>query len=68
MTKTPDAIREAVLSPKHPFPTVGDRPQKPQKHRYERRKVRQYIQVVDWAEPESWVTHIPTQDGSLRAP
>jgi len=48
MTKTLDVISEAIRNPKHPFPQVADRPDKPQKHRYERRKVKQYIQLGDW--------------------
>ena len=52
MSKTPDVISEAIRNPKHPFPQVADRPDKPQKHRYERRKVKQYIQLGDWKEPE----------------
>ncbi len=48
MTKTLDTISEAIRNPKHPFPQVADRPDKPHKNRYERRKVKQYIQLGDW--------------------
>jgi hypothetical protein len=48
MTKSLDAIAEAIRNPKHPFPQVANRPDKPQKNRYERRKVKQYIQLGDW--------------------
>ena len=27
---------------------LADQPHKPQKHRYERRKVKAYIRMVDW--------------------
>lgn len=49
MPKSLDAITEAIRNPKHPFPQVGDRPDKPQKNRYERRKVKQYLHLGDWA-------------------
>jgi hypothetical protein len=53
MLKSPDAISEAVRSTKHPFRQVGDRPKKPQKHRYERRKVKQYMHQGDWLTEET---------------
>jgi hypothetical protein len=49
MTKSLETISEAIQNPKHPFPQVADRPDKPHKNRYERRKVKQYIQLGDWA-------------------
>ena len=49
MPKTLDVITEAIRNPKHPFPQVGDRPDKPHKNRYERRKVKQYLHIGDWA-------------------
>ena len=52
MTKTPDVISEAVRNPKHPFPQVADRPDKPHKNRYERRKVKQYLHLGDWSGEE----------------
>ena len=48
MTKTLDLITEAIRNTKHPFRPVENRPQKPQKHRYERRKVREYLRLGDW--------------------
>lgn len=48
MQKSLEAITEAIRNPKHPFPQVGDRPDKPHKSRYERRKVKQYLQIGDW--------------------
>jgi len=50
MTKTLEVITEAIHNPKHPFRKVENQPKKPQKHRYERRKVRGYLQ------PEQWVS------------
>ncbi len=52
MSKSLETITEAIRNSKHPFPHVADRPDKPHKNRYERRKVKQYIHLVDWA-PEA---------------
>ncbi len=48
MTKTLDLITETIRDSKHPFPQMDNRPQKPQKHRYERRKVREIIRLGNW--------------------
>lgn len=48
MRKSADLITECIRNAKHPFRHVGDQPHKEQKHRYERRKVREYIRLVDW--------------------
>ena len=48
MTKSLETITEAIRNSKHPFPQVADRPDKPHKNRYERRKVKQYIHLGDW--------------------
>jgi hypothetical protein len=48
MTKTIEAISEAIRDPKHPFRKVDDQPKKPQKHRYERRKVKSFLHLSDW--------------------
>ncbi|MBI4659866.1 MAG: hypothetical protein HY735_13580 [Verrucomicrobia bacterium] len=50
MTKTLDMIAEVIRNRKHPFPQVADRPDKPHKNRYERRKIKQYIHLGNWAE------------------
>ena len=49
MTKTIEVISEAVSNPKHPFRKADNRPKKPLKHRYERRKIREYLHLGDWA-------------------
>jgi hypothetical protein len=49
MTKTLEVINEVIHNPKHPFRKVENQPKKPQKHRYERRKVRGYLQLGQWA-------------------
>ena len=50
MTKTIDAIAEIIRNPKHPFRKADDRPVKAQKHRYERRKIKEYIKLGDWGQ------------------
>ena len=53
MTKSLEVISEAVSNPKHPFRKVDSQPKKPQKHRYERRKIREYLHLGDWATGEA---------------
>ncbi len=48
MTKSFEVISEAVRSAKHPFRRVENQPRKQQKHRYERRKIRAYLQLGEW--------------------
>ena len=46
MTKTLDVIAEAISnSSKGPFPKTDSRPKKAQKHRYERRKIKEYLHL-----------------------
>ena len=45
MTKTLDTITEIVRDPKHAFRKADDRPVKAQKHRYERRKIKEFIKL-----------------------
>jgi hypothetical protein len=52
MTKTIEVISEAVRNPKHPFRKVDNRPKKSMKHRYERRKIREYLHLADWGVTE----------------
>jgi len=52
MTKSLEVISEAVRNPKHPFRKVDNQPKKPQKHRYERRKIKEYINLTGWAAGE----------------
>jgi hypothetical protein len=49
MTRPLDQIDEVIHNPKHPFRQVADRPEKPQKHRYERRKVKEIIRAGEWS-------------------
>jgi hypothetical protein len=48
MTKTWNLIQETVRSTKHPFRQIESRPLK-KKNRYERRKVREFLRLGDWA-------------------
>jgi hypothetical protein len=50
MAKSLDSMFEMIRNSKHPFKQVADRPDKPQKNRYERRKVKHLLHVADWAE------------------
>ena len=53
MTKSLEVISEAIRNPKHPFRKVDNQPKKPQKHRYERRKIREYLHLGDWVSGEA---------------
>jgi hypothetical protein len=49
MNKNNDLISEVLRDTKHPFRSVTDRPRKPQKHRYERRKARECLRIGEWS-------------------
>jgi hypothetical protein len=53
MMKTLEAINEAVRNPKHPFRKTDNHPKKADKNRYERRKIREYLQLTDWLAEEA---------------
>ena len=53
MTKSLDVISEAIHNRKHSFGKVDSQPNKPLKHRYERRKVRSYLHLGDWVSGEA---------------
>src|SRR5215831_16616293 len=53
MSKSLEAITEAIRNPKHPFRKVDDQPKKPLKHRYERRKIKAYLHLGDWVSGEA---------------
>ena len=52
MTKTPEVMTEVIRNPKHTFRKAEDRPNKPQRHRYERRKVREFMRLSSWTSEE----------------
>ena len=53
MTKTLDVITEIIRNPKHPFRKADDRPEKAHKHRYERRKIKEFIRLGSWVQEET---------------
>ena len=52
MMKTLEVISEAVRNPKHPFRKTEHQPKKALKNRYERRKIREFLQMRDWLAEE----------------
>lgn len=48
MTKSFEAITEAIHHPKHPFRKADSRTRKALKNRYERRKIREYMHLGEW--------------------
>jgi hypothetical protein len=60
MTKSLEVITEAVNNPKPPFRKVDSQPKKPLKHRYERRKIKEYLHLADWMAME------PSMDARIR--
>ena len=53
MTKSFEIISEAIRNPKHTFRKVDNQPKKPLKHRYERRKIKEYLHLGDWVSGEA---------------
>ena len=53
MTKTLEAISEAIRSTKPPFRKIDNQPKKPLKHRYERRKIKEFLHLSDWQAEEA---------------
>ncbi|MCC7377628.1 MAG: hypothetical protein IT581_23405 [Verrucomicrobiales bacterium] len=49
MAKSHQQIAEVVQSHRYHLKNVDSRPQKAHKHRYERRKIREFIRLSDWA-------------------
>jgi len=52
MTKSLELITEAVRNSKLAFRKTENQPKKPLKHRYERRKIREYLHLGDWLSAE----------------
>jgi hypothetical protein len=53
MMKTFEVINEAVRNTKHPFRKTQHHPKKSLKNRYERRKIKEYLHLGDWATEEA---------------
>lgn len=56
MTKSFDVISEAIRNPKHPFRKVDNQPNKPSMHRYERRKIKEYLHLNELVATETTET------------
>jgi len=54
MKKSFDVIQEVICNPKHPFRKMDGQPKKALKHRYERRKIKEYLHLGDWLEDEAF--------------
>ena len=53
MKKMMEAISEVVRDTTHPFRKMEHQPKKPLKNRYERRKIKEYLQLTDWQAEEA---------------
>ena len=53
MLKTFEAINEVIKDPKFPFRKAENQPKKALKHRYERRKIKEYLHLGDWLTEEA---------------
>ena len=50
MIKTLAMLTDAIRNPRTTIRKISDRPQKAEKHRYERRKVKECLKLGDWGE------------------
>ncbi|MEQ1936588.1 MAG: hypothetical protein ABL962_22275 [Fimbriimonadaceae bacterium] len=50
MTKTIEVISDAIRDPKYAFRKADHQPKKSLKHRYERRKIKEFLHLTDWKE------------------
>ena len=53
MMKTTEVMGEAIRNSKHPFRKTEHHTKKSLKNRHERRKIREYLQLGDWATEET---------------
>jgi hypothetical protein len=53
MMKTLETVGEAIHDPKYPFRKIQHQPKKSLKHRYERRKIKEYLHLEDWLTGET---------------
>jgi hypothetical protein len=59
MTKSLEVLTDVLKDPKHPFRKVDNQPKKTLKHRYERRKIKEFLHLGDWmpeAPPDSRIS------------
>ena len=52
MNKIAEPITEVVRDPNPPFRKTENQPKKAQRHRYERRKIKEYLHLADWLTEE----------------
>ena len=50
MIKTLEMLTDAIRNPKTTLRKITDQPKKAEKHRYERRKVKECLRLGDWGE------------------
>jgi hypothetical protein len=50
MTKTCETMTDTLRDPKAQFRKADHLPRKTQRHRYERRKTKEFLHLVDWRE------------------
>ncbi len=48
-----EVVKDAIRDPKHLFRKLAHQPKKALKHRYERRKIREYLHLGDWLAEET---------------
>ena len=53
MKTSMEVISEAVRDPKHPFRKTDHQPKKALKNRYERRKIKEFLNLGDWLSEEA---------------
>jgi hypothetical protein len=53
MKRMMEVIKEVICDPKHPFRKLEHQPKKALKHRYERRKIKEYLHLGDWLAEET---------------
>ena len=53
MKTSMEVISEAVRDPKHPFRKTDHQPRKALKNRYERRKIKEFLNLGDWLSEEA---------------
>jgi hypothetical protein len=51
MTKSLEVLTEVISTSKYSFRKVDSQPRKPLKHRYERRKMKEFLHLGDWESP-----------------
>lgn len=53
MKKTSYAMQEALRADKHPFTQLAFHSGKAKKHRYERRKIREFMRLGEWNDEDN---------------